>query len=136
MAILGEMLELGDGSVEYHRRLVDHCGGIDHIVCVGQGMNALWNELPASQRLLQAERAAEVPLQEIVAALAPGDVVLVKGSNRVFWADKFVKRLQKRVAIAVRANGRSKAPSAPRSRPFITRQCSTANNVTATPRIS
>ncbi len=98
MAILGEMRELGDGSFEYHRQLIDHCTGIDHIVCVGQGMTALWNELPASQRFLQAERAAEVPLQQIVAALTPGDVVLVKGSNRVFWYDKFVQRLTEAVA--------------------------------------
>ena len=87
VAILGEMLELGDGGVEYHRQLAEHCSGIDRVVCVGQGMTALWNELPASQRWLQANRAADVPLQEIVASLAPGDVVLVKGSNRVFWAD-------------------------------------------------
>jgi len=101
MAILGEMRELGDGSFEYHRRLIDHCGGIDHIVCVGEGMNALWNELPASQRFLQAARAAEVPLRQIVAALAPGDVVLVKGSNRVFWYDKFVQRLTEAVELGL-----------------------------------
>ena len=98
VAILGEMLELGDGSVEYHRQLAEHCSGIDRVVCVGQGMTALWSELPASQRWLQADRAADVPLQEIVASLAPGDVVLVKGSNRVFWADKFVKRLAEAIA--------------------------------------
>ncbi len=90
------MLELGDGSIEYHRRLAEHCGGIERVVCVGQGMNALWHELPESQRLLRAERAAEVPLKEVVAELAPGDVVLVKGSNRVFWANNFVKRLRGR----------------------------------------
>lgn len=92
-AVLGEMLELGEGSTEYHRRLVEHCYGIDRVVCVGQGMNALWHELPQSQRLLQAERATEVPLQAVVAELAPGDVILVKGSNRVFWANNFVQRL-------------------------------------------
>jgi len=64
-------------------------------------MNALWNELPASQRFLQAARAAEVPLQQIVAALAPGDVVLVKGSNRVFWYDKFVQRLTEAVELGL-----------------------------------
>jgi UDP-N-acetylmuramoyl-tripeptide--D-alanyl-D-alanine ligase len=98
MAILGEMLELGDGSVEYHRRLAEHCRGIAKIACVGQGMTALWDELPDSQRFLQVERAADVPLQEIVAAVQPGDVVLVKGSNRVFWADKFVGRLSEAIA--------------------------------------
>ncbi len=98
MAILGEMLELGDGSVEYHRRLAEHCGQIAKIVCVGKGMSALWDALPASQRFVQAERAADVPLRDIVAALEPGDVVLVKGSNRVFWADKFVKRLSDALA--------------------------------------
>lgn len=98
LAILGEMLELGDGSIEYHRRLAEHCGGIERVVCVGQGMNALWHELPESQRLLRAERAAEVPLKEVVAELAPGDVVLVKGSNRVFWANNFVKRLADAIA--------------------------------------
>jgi UDP-N-acetylmuramyl pentapeptide synthase len=37
-------------------------------------------------------------LQAIVAELRPGDVVLVKGSNRVFWADKFVARLSDAIA--------------------------------------
>jgi UDP-N-acetylmuramoyl-tripeptide--D-alanyl-D-alanine ligase len=92
-AVLGEMLELGDGSTEYHRHLVEHCAGIDRVVCVGQGMSALWHQLPESQRLLQAERAADVSLKEIVAELTPGDIILVKGSNRVFWANNFVRRL-------------------------------------------
>ncbi len=92
VAIVGEMRELGDGSPEFHRQLLQHCDGISRIACVGAGMRALWDVLPSSQRLAYAETANSLSLGEIVAELEPGDVVLVKGSNRVFWVHDFVDK--------------------------------------------
>ena len=92
VAILGEMRELGAGSEEFHRQLASWCDGISRIVCVGPGMRALWDTLPQSQRLLYADDAPSLPLIEIVSELTPGDVVLIKGSNRVFWIHDFVRK--------------------------------------------
>ncbi len=93
VAILGEMRELGAGSEEYHRQLAQQCEGISRIACVGAGMRALWDVLPMAQRLAYAETADSLALRDIVAELEPGDVVLVKGSNRVFWVHDFVDKL-------------------------------------------
>lgn len=92
LAILGEMRELGDDSPAFHRDLAPHCSGVTHIVCVGKGMDTLWDALPAGQRLMKAETADQLPLPQLVAKLQPGDVVLVKGSNRVFWMNDFVQK--------------------------------------------
>ena len=93
VAILGEMRELGDGSAQFHRDLASYCDGISRIVCVGPGMRALWDALPAVQRLAYADTADALSLPSVVAELERGDVVLVKGSNRVFWVHDFMRRL-------------------------------------------
>jgi UDP-N-acetylmuramoyl-tripeptide--D-alanyl-D-alanine ligase len=92
IAILGEMRELGQGSATYHRELGAHCAGIAQIVCVGAGMDALWETLPPAQRLLRAADVDALSLPDLVAQISPGDVVLIKGSNRVFWQHQFVER--------------------------------------------
>lgn len=98
IAILGEMLELGPDSASYHRNLAASCSGIDHVVCVGTGMRALWEALPARQQLMHAESVAELQIDALVTHLRPGDVVLVKGSNRVFWQHGFVDALRHQLA--------------------------------------
>ena len=98
VAILGEMRELGDGSREFHRSLAPSCERITRVVCVGEGMRALWGLLAPQQRLAYAENADALSLAAVVAELRPGDVVLVKGSNRVFWVNDFVQKLSKAVA--------------------------------------
>jgi UDP-N-acetylmuramoyl-tripeptide--D-alanyl-D-alanine ligase len=102
VAILGEMRELGDGSEEYHRQLIQQCDGISRIVCVGAGMRALWDVLPPSQRLSYVESADMLAIEDVVAELAPGDVVLVKGSNRVFWVHDFVDKLLESLELRFR----------------------------------
>jgi hypothetical protein len=37
--------------------------------------------------------AAQIDLDELVRSLKPGDTLLVKGSNKIFWTEKFVDRL-------------------------------------------
>jgi UDP-N-acetylmuramoyl-tripeptide--D-alanyl-D-alanine ligase len=97
-AILGEMLELGDESAAFHRGLAEKCKRIDRVACVGAGIETLWDDLSAKQRWFRAERAADIAVADVVAELRPGDVVLIKGSNRVFWKHDFAKRLKEALA--------------------------------------
>ncbi len=93
IAVLGEMLELGDESDAYHSGLAEACGHVDQVVAVGAGMRALYAELAESQRWVWSERADDALLEELVGGIRPGDRVLVKGSNRVFWVSRFADRL-------------------------------------------
>ena len=97
-AILGEMLELGHDSAAYHHGLAAHCERIDRVACVGAGIEPLWAALAAKQRWFRAERAADVAVDDVARELMPGDVVLIKGSNRVFWKYDFAKRLRDALA--------------------------------------
>ena len=101
IAVLGEMLELGGESDAYHRGLAEACGHVDRVVAVGDGMRVLYDELAEPQRWLWRERADDVLLEELVGGIRAGDRVLVKGSNRVFWASQFAGRL----AAALEAKG-------------------------------
>ena len=93
IAILGEMLELGNDSERFHRELAATCRGLTSIVCVGAGMGALWQALPPEQRWLYADRVDDALVAEVAGGLRPDDAVLIKGSNRVFWQHRFVARL-------------------------------------------
>jgi UDP-N-acetylmuramoyl-tripeptide--D-alanyl-D-alanine ligase len=92
-AVLGEMLELGADAEQFHRALAEHTDGLTGVYCVGEGMRALYEALPPSRRVLWTAQADDALLEAVGSALAPGDVLLVKGSNRVFWARDFVARL-------------------------------------------
>ena len=93
VAILGEMLELGDDGPAYHANLVEFCKPIDRIVAVGAGMRPLYERLRPDQQWLSSEQADDALLDLLVAELRPGDRVLIKGSNRVFWANRFAAGL-------------------------------------------
>ena len=93
LAILGDMLELGDDAPAYHAELAAHCGGLAGVFCVGERMAALYDALPPAQRLGQAPAATDVLAARCASSLKPGDAVLVKGSNGIFWAAGFVAAL-------------------------------------------
>lgn len=82
IAVLGDMLELGDEAEALHESLAAaiQAAGIDLVFCAGPLMQALWQALPPARRGGYAESAARIE-PEVLAALRPGDAVMIKGSN-------------------------------------------------------
>ena len=93
LAVIGDMLELGEASARYHEALLDSCAGIDQVICVGPEMARLHALLPEKQRGGWFGASDRPLLEAILARVCPGQRVLVKGSNRVFWAADFVAQL-------------------------------------------
>lgn len=82
IAVLGDMRELGPTGPELHAELAEILveSAIDQVYLAGPLMKSLWTALPKAMRAAYAATADE--LEPILAeALAPGDVVMVKGSN-------------------------------------------------------
>lgn len=84
VAILGEMRELGTQSPRYHADLAEPLleAGVEAAILVGRDMTALANRLYGKLTLRHVSDTAGAldALEEIV---APGDAILVKGSNAV-----------------------------------------------------
>jgi UDP-N-acetylmuramoyl-tripeptide--D-alanyl-D-alanine ligase len=82
IAVLGDMLEMGEGGLAHHAGLGApiNANGIDLVFASGEQMKALWDVLPASRRGGYATTSTEL-LAQLSAALRAGDTVLVKGSN-------------------------------------------------------
>jgi UDP-N-acetylmuramoyl-tripeptide--D-alanyl-D-alanine ligase len=93
IAILGDMLELGPEAPSYHEGLAGHLNDIDGIYCVGPLMHHLYRLLPNGKGLGWHEDPATLQPQEIAALLGADDVVVVKGSKKMFWVNKFVPSL-------------------------------------------
>ncbi len=93
IAILGDMLELGADAPAYHEKLATHLPGIDGVYCVGPLMRHLYDLVPAENGLGWYEDPATLEPQKIATLLRDGDVVVVKGSKKMFWVNKFVPRL-------------------------------------------
>ena len=81
MAVLGDMLELGTDSPALHRALDEAVAAhsIDLVFCSGPLMRSLWDALPALKRGAYAQTSAELE-PSLLAAVRPGDAVMVKGS--------------------------------------------------------
>ena len=81
IAVLGDMLELGEQGAALHRGLAEPiaAAGIDLVYCAGPLMRALWEALPSGARGGYAETAAALE-PAVLAGLRAGDAVMVKGS--------------------------------------------------------
>jgi UDP-N-acetylmuramoyl-tripeptide--D-alanyl-D-alanine ligase len=82
VAVLGDMLELGSEGPAMHAALAPALveAGVQQVFAAGPLMRNLWEALPPALRGGYAESGAALePI--LVAALAPGDVIMVKGSN-------------------------------------------------------
>jgi UDP-N-acetylmuramoyl-tripeptide--D-alanyl-D-alanine ligase len=99
IAVLGDMLELGPRGADLHRELAEPvlAHGTDLVFCSGPLMQALWEALPSERRGGYAETSAALESQ-LLAAIRPGDAVLVKGSlgSRMGLLVKALQRLSLR----------------------------------------
>lgn len=82
IAALGDMLELGPQELALHAGLAGPIAahGVDLVFCAGHRMQALWESLGPERRGGYAPDADSL-IDLVLAAIRPGDVVLVKGSN-------------------------------------------------------
>jgi UDP-N-acetylmuramoyl-tripeptide--D-alanyl-D-alanine ligase len=96
VAVLGDMLELGPRGAELHRELAEAvlAQGVDLVFCCGPLMRALWEALPPGRQGGYAETSTALE-SHVLAAIQPGDAVMVKGSLGSRMAP-IVKALQSR----------------------------------------
>lgn len=112
VAVLGEMLELGDAAPELHEQVAEvilECGGVDLVIAVGplalhlaERLERDWSE----ERVRVVPTLSETARGWIAGLLREGDAVLLKGSRRV-GLERLEPEIEKRFA------GRSKAAGAP-----------------------
>ncbi|MGQ0457049.1 MAG: UDP-N-acetylmuramoylalanyl-D-glutamyl-2,6-diaminopimelate--D-alanyl-D-alanine ligase [Hyphomicrobium sp.] len=82
IAVLGDMLQLGQEAATLHRSVLDDviASGVDLVFACGPQMKGLYDALPERMRGRYAATAAELR-SDLEAAMRPGDVIMVKGSN-------------------------------------------------------
>jgi UDP-N-acetylmuramoyl-tripeptide--D-alanyl-D-alanine ligase len=82
IAVLGDMLELGEGEAAMHRALADlpQMSKLSLIHCVGPRMHHLWEALPQAKRGEWAE-SADTLAARAHRLVDAGDILLVKGSK-------------------------------------------------------
>jgi UDP-N-acetylmuramoyl-tripeptide--D-alanyl-D-alanine ligase len=81
LAVLGDMLELGDHAPTLHAGLAEPVAtcGVDRVYTAGPAMRHLHDALPATRRGAHVDDAANL-LPVLRAEVRPGDTLLVKGS--------------------------------------------------------
>lgn len=81
IAVLGDMLELGETSAKLHEDLAGPVeeAGVDIVFACGPHMRSLYDALPESRRGAYAE-GSEGLVQHLVEMIRAGDVVMIKGS--------------------------------------------------------
>ena len=106
VAVLGDMLELGETERALHAALADDpaLGAVDVVHCVGPLMRALHAALPEGRRGLWAE-SAEAMIEALPDTLRRGDTVMVKGSKAI-GASRVVDALRALGHGALRPAGR------------------------------
>ena len=82
IAVLGDMLELGDLGPDMHKGLADiiSTAGISTVHTVGPLMQHLWQVLPPDKRGLSVEKVTDL-IPTLYSHLQDGDIVLVKASH-------------------------------------------------------
>jgi len=108
IAVLGDMLELGDSGAALHRALAKpiDANDIDLVFCSGPLMQALWQALPSERRGGYAETSAALEA-EVVSSIRAGDAVMVKGSlgSKMAPIVKALARQYSRAQAAAPAQG-------------------------------
>ena len=86
--LLGEMLELGETSSRAHQAVFEAASVFDGCFLVGAGFAEL-----SDAGISHGDGADARLIDRLKDILRPGDSLLIKGSNRVFWAQGFVQQL-------------------------------------------
>ena len=96
IAVLGDMLELGDHSAKLHAGLVDAVteAQAQRVFLGGAEMQALSDKLPAKIKSEYREKPGEL-CDLVVDAVRPGDAIMIKSSNGIGFS-KIVDALVKR----------------------------------------
>lgn len=107
IVVLGDMRELGDRGAELHRGLAPDLSAakVDQAFLVGPLMQGLYDLLPAAMRAAH-KPSSDAMVETLVAAIRPGDTVLIKGSlgTRMAPLVEAVRALDK-TATRIAANG-------------------------------
>ena len=105
IAILGDMLELGESELQDHAALAQlpFLSALDLIHCVGPRMRALHDVLPAGQKGAWFQTAQDA-IAQLDRLVQPGDVLLIKGSKGIKVS---------LIVDALRQMGHGPSPSAP-----------------------
>ena len=103
IAVLGDMLELGEASRRLHAELAASIAdaGIDLVFTVGREMRALHDALPKKRRGVHTETAAEMA-ELLPERLGAGDIVTVKGSYGTRMREVVARLLSAEAAVAVK----------------------------------
>ncbi len=82
IAVLGDMLELGPDEKSHHLSIKDaiEAAGTDLVFACGPNMAHLFAALRPDMQGAWAERSDGL-VEPLLAALAPGDALMIKGSN-------------------------------------------------------
>ncbi|HWA50106.1 MAG TPA: UDP-N-acetylmuramoylalanyl-D-glutamyl-2,6-diaminopimelate--D-alanyl-D-alanine ligase [Dongiaceae bacterium] len=107
VVVLGDMRELGESGAQLHRELAPDLSAakVDQAFLVGPLMQGLYELLPAAMRAAH-KPSSDAMVETLVAAIRPGDTVLIKGSlgTRMAPLVEAVRALGKSAA-KVAANG-------------------------------
>ena len=96
VAVIGEMLELGDESVQKHKEILQMLRNFDRVFLVGDVFSPLIAE--NDKKSFSVYSTADKKLaRDIRSEINEGDTILVKGSNKIFWSHNFVAELCKRL---------------------------------------
>jgi len=95
-ALLGEMLELGELSEQAHADIIVATRDINVVMTVGEGFANTAAE--NTDFVSHKNSVADIDIQALANSIQPGDSILIKGSNKVFWAAGFVSKLLEQIS--------------------------------------
>jgi UDP-N-acetylmuramoyl-tripeptide--D-alanyl-D-alanine ligase len=94
IAFLGEILELGDSSISAHQEIGHNVATLDEVYTFGDGFNGVNIDARFHRHYSRVE---DFDLDTFTRSLQPGDNILVKGSNKVFWVNNFAATLRSKL---------------------------------------
>ena len=99
VAVLGDMLELGEATERLHRELAEPLVGaeVDRVFLIGRAVAALYDALPEPKRGGLWPNAGDA-IDELIGFLRAGDVVTIKGSRGI-GLSPIVERLRMESAL-------------------------------------